>query len=129
MDLIPENLERLTSAQVRSYVAKLSHLYIVDNDHLFSIFFKFSTKGSESTQFPRAKTRRSIMLLLRLFCMVKFHLSVRSYVLLCIVLYYPNKATLPFFQTRLQTVNVRAHELFFQSPFMNFVQVYRITVF
>ena len=34
-----ETLERFSSAQVRSYVAKLVHLYIAENTHLFSIFF------------------------------------------------------------------------------------------
>ena len=102
----------------------------LDNDHLFPFFFKFSTKGSESNLVPEGEDSKvnyassssflygEISLECKVICISSF-----------IVLYHPNEVTLPFFQTRLQTVNVRAHELFFQSQLINFVQVFRITVF
>ena len=48
MDLVPENLKRLSSAQVISYVAKLSHFYIADDKYTLSISFRFSVTGFES---------------------------------------------------------------------------------
>ena len=94
MNLIPENLERLISAQVRSYVAKLSHLYIADNKHLFSIFFsifsKFSVKGFKSNLVLEGEDSKSNYDPSSFFLDGK---SLRSYVLLCIFLYHPNKLT------------------------------------
>ena len=39
MDLIPENIECFSKVQLRKYTKNLTDLYIVDNKHLYSIFF------------------------------------------------------------------------------------------
>ena len=88
MRFVPENLERLSSAHVRGYVAKLGYLNTADNNlfssyfHLFSIFFKFSVKGFESNFVLEGQDSKSN------YVPSSFLLddeSVRSYVLLCII--------------------------------------------
>ena len=39
IDLLPENIISFSRAQLRKYTKQLSDFYIVDNKHLFSIFF------------------------------------------------------------------------------------------
>ena len=39
MNLLPENIESFSKVQLRKYTKNLTDLYIVDNKHLYSIFF------------------------------------------------------------------------------------------
>ena len=39
MDILPENLDQLSRAQVGNLALKIGQLYVVDNGELFSIFF------------------------------------------------------------------------------------------
>ena len=39
MDLLPENIKSFSKVELRKYTKNLTDLYIVDNKHLYSIFF------------------------------------------------------------------------------------------